>query len=538
MKNMLRTVFAGVAFTACLNAASFEDGYALMREDMGAVRSNISLKKFFAPSEKLTDANGNEILRYRKEVAGYPVFGEEKIVVFPKSEGEFRHLDTVRGLSQADLDFVQTNASAAPEAKISLDQAMQAAVKDLRTSGAYIPDSLPAHLRRDASLFMYRNDQGAYELVYHLVLPGQYMMAPTAFDYFVNAETGAIVDKVRQLYDIQGKGVDLSEGTVRTFAAEAEGEGCRMEDKSRNLQVFNSIIGKFSTDEDCNWDSVGTSRKNNQRAEVELILNMARVIDYFGSTHGFVWGKGQKPVKATAHVQDNYNNAYYSSWQGGFFFGDGSGDAKGFDYLTKGLDVAGHEYTHGVIDSLCPLTYQGESGALNEHIADFFGAMVDNDEWQMGDNIAIGDNPALRNMQDPTRGHGHLITEEMTYSEWVKMNKESGVKGRIYPDRVSRKIICSSWGEDNGGVHINSSIFNKFAYLATTGAEIEREGLGYDLMADIYFRVLKDRWLSNRSTFNEFRSNFMAAAELHMEGSAKKDQHLETLRLAFRKIDL
>ena len=77
----------------------------------------------------------------------------------------------------------------------------------------------------------------------------------------------------------------------------------------------------------------------------------------------------------------NGNNAYYSSWSVAFF-GDGSGTEKGFDYLTKGLDVAAHEFTHGVIDSLSPLTYSGESGALNEHIADFFGAMVDDDEWQ------------------------------------------------------------------------------------------------------------------------------------------------------------
>ena len=43
-----------------------------------------------------------------------------------------------------------------------------------------------------------------------------------------------------------------------------------------------------------------------------------------------------------------------------------------------------------------------------------FGAMVDDDEWQMGDNIAIGNNPALRNMKDPVRGRGELITEGMT----------------------------------------------------------------------------------------------------------------------------
>ena len=184
-------------------------------------------------------------------------------------------------------------------------------------------------------------------------------------------------------------------------------------------------------------------------------------------------------------------------------FGDGSGTEKGFDYLTKGLDVAAHEFTHGVIDSLSPLTYSGESGALNEHIADFFGAMVDDDEWQMGDNIAIGNNPALRNMKDPVRGRGELITEGMTYDEWNQMMKDNGIRWKIYPDRVSKKIIANGWGQDNGGVHINSSIFNKFAYLATTGDEIDREGLGYELMADLYMRLLRDKYLSRRATFQQ-----------------------------------
>ena len=37
-----------------------------------------------------------------------------------------------------------------------------------------------------------------------------------------------------------------------------------------------------------------------------------------------------------------------------------------FRPLAYGLDVVGHEFTHGVIDSTAQLIYEGQSGALNE----------------------------------------------------------------------------------------------------------------------------------------------------------------------------
>ena len=58
-----------------------------------------------------------------------------------------------------------------------------------------------------------------------------------------------------------------------------------------------------------------------------------------------------------------------------------------------------------------------------------------------GDNIAIGNNPALRNMKDPVRGRGELITEGMTYDEWNQMMKDNGIRWKIYPDRVRKSLL-------------------------------------------------------------------------------------------------
>jgi bacillolysin len=58
-----------------------------------------------------------------------------------------------------------------------------------------------------------------------------------------------------------------------------------------------------------------------------------------------------------------------------------------FQPLARGLDVAGHEMSHGVIQSTANLEYQGESGALNESFADVFGVLIDRDDWKIGEDV-------------------------------------------------------------------------------------------------------------------------------------------------------
>ena len=56
------------------------------------------------------------------------------------------------------------------------------------------------------------------------------------------------------------------------------------------------------------------------------------------------------------------------------FFGDGDGQM--LTDTTNGIDVIGHELTHGVTQNEANLAYSGQSGALNESISDVFGILV------------------------------------------------------------------------------------------------------------------------------------------------------------------
>ncbi|MDA6131403.1 M4 family metallopeptidase, partial [Escherichia coli] len=77
--------------------------------------------------------------------------------------------------------------------------------------------------------------------------------------------------------------------------------------------------------------------------------------------------------------------------------------------FAGGLDIAGHEMTHGVIEHTANLIYENESGAINESIADILGNFAEmyatgEVEWDLGEDNTTPNIPGdggLRSMSDP-----------------------------------------------------------------------------------------------------------------------------------------
>ena len=85
------------------------------------------------------------------------------------------------------------------------------------------------------------------------------------------------------------------------------------------------------------------------------------------------------------------DNAFWNGYE--MFYGNG---IEAFNSpLAKALDVAGHEMSHGVIQNTANLEYISQSGALNESFADIFGAMIDRDDWKMGEDELISNGKTL-----------------------------------------------------------------------------------------------------------------------------------------------
>ena len=160
---------------------------------------------------------------------------------------------------------------------------------------------------------------------------------------------------------------------------------------------------------------------------------------------------------------DDGNNVNNASWNGTqLAYGNG----------IVGDDVVAHEFTHAVTDSESNLMYFRQSGAINESLSDVWGELVDfangegNDtpgaRWQIGEDIPIG---AIRNMANPPAFND--------------------------PDRVTSALFHGA-NSDNGGVHINSGVNNKAAFLLVDGGTHNGKtvtALGELKVAKIYYEV-------------------------------------------------
>jgi len=202
---------------------------------------------------------------------------------------------------------------------------------------------------------------------------------------------------------------------------------------------------------------------------------------YAGDTYNFYFnnhgrdsidGLGMTLV-STVHYDIGYCNAFWDGFQ--MTYGDGC-------FIVVD-DVVAHELTHGVTEYTSNLIYANQSGAINESFSDIWGEFVDqtngsgNDtagvKWLMGEDTSVG---AIRNMQDPT-----------TFGD---------------PDRMGSPLYYYGTA-DNGGVHWNSGVGNKTAYLITDGGYFNGQtitGLGITKAAKIYYYV-QDNLLISSSNY-------------------------------------
>lgn len=209
---------------------------------------------------------------------------------------------------------------------------------------------------------------------------------------------------------------------------------------------------------------------------------------YFLDRHARVSINGQAGnIVSFVNVADKFGDSMDNAFWNGFamFYGNGS-DA--FKPLARGLDVAGHEMTHGVVQNTANLEYYGESGALNESFADVFGAMIDRDDWLVGEDVvktSAFPSGALRSLIDPNQGQ----PTNSFGTGWQ-------------PKHVNQQFTGQ---EDNNGVHINSGIPNHAFYrFANT--------VGKDKAEDVYYRAL-DKYLTKSSQFIDARLAVIQSAQ-------------------------
>ncbi|MBT4520173.1 MAG: hypothetical protein HOC23_09220 [Halieaceae bacterium] len=199
---------------------------------------------------------------------------------------------------------------------------------------------------------------------------------------------------------------------------------------------------------------------------IDAHAHAADAYDFYSTTHGRdgIDGAGGTLI-ATAHWNNGGScpNAFWNGSQMVYC-----------DTIPGADDVVGHELTHGVTNSTSDLFYYYQSGAINESLSDVWGEFIDlsngtgsdapSDRWLISEDAAAFGG-AIRNMKNPP-----ALGD---------------------PDTISSANYWTS-STDSGGVHTNSGVNNKAAYLMTDGDTfngVTVSALGIEKTAKIYYEA-------------------------------------------------
>ncbi len=470
--------------------------------------------QFKIVSEQTDSATGTYHVRTVEQYKGIPIYGSGQTVALDANNNVFASFGKVT--QKLARSIIPTEAS------ISEEDAVAIAKEGVETQIGAVKN----YDGIESELIIYPHE-GEYYLTY-LVKASTSIPAPGYFHYFVDATSGEVINSFNTVHgvdpttlspvtarglDVHGKmqsfpvGKDLATGTSYLYGASiasnnavpiATFDAKRMDETAF---ILGSALLGFT-----GWEVTTNSASNffANPAAVSAHFNSDKVNRYYQTTHkrNSLDNNGM-PLINTVHIGVKWNNAAWNGKQ--MLYGDGDGIQ--YSSLSGGLDVAGHEMTHGVIEHTANLIYENESGAINESLADILGNFAQMQttgviEWDLGEDITTPNIPGdggLRSIIDPASKR--VSTKYMP----------SGHYPDTYQDRYQGTL-------DNGGVHINSGINNKTAYLITQGGTnngITIKGIGRTKAEKIYYRALT-LYLTPTSGFKDMReAAIQAARDLH-----------------------
>jgi bacillolysin len=481
----------------------------------------------FIISNITKDEDGDQHVRLHQEWNGITVYGNELIVHEDNKEVNF-----VNGRYDLQPQNLATKASISKEKSLqNIEQDLGEILDVSKVDKKLIPTN--AH---DVKLVYYKSKEGKFSLTYHQSV---YKNIIERWDYFVDAIDGKIIEKYPSMCKFHNhKGgscnhsnveISNSEKVENTINAETSvmmdgpatanaldlfnvsrlintylvGSKYYLIDGSRSMFKTSSVmpndpegtiltLDAFNTSpqkDNFNYDHFSGNNTWASKLSVSAHFNGGKAYEYFKNIHtrNSINGSGGNIVSFVNIADEDGSMLGNAFWNGAAMF-YGNGD-ENFFQLARGLDVAAHEMSHGVIQNTANLVYQGESGALNESYADVFGTLVDRDDWLVGEDVvktSAFPSGALRSMIDPHNGA-------------PTGNFGKGWQPRTFAERYTGT-------QDNGGVHINSGIPNYAYYLFASNAAV-----GKDRAEKVYYRALST-YLTKNSKFVDQRIAVIKAA--------------------------
>ncbi len=198
----------------------------------------------------------------------------------------------------------------------------------------------------------------------------------------------------------------------------------------------------------------------------------------------------------------------------------------GADFASA-LDIAGHEITHGVISDEADLIYANESGAVNEALADIFGTLIEYKKQPGTANWVLAEDLPGFMRTSPLRSLANPNMFDQDGNSLFDKSKPFSSTNFGQPDHYSDYVqkedpICETTSDYYVGcVHINSGIFNKFAFLIAEGGRHRGQsvkGIGRTKLERIAYRALTTHLTQSSGLVDSAEAFWTSCAELAQGG--------------------
>ena len=507
--------------TQKIQSVSGVSGIEVLQGLKTALRIVDPKSEFFQMSSS-TDELECKHLRFGQQFQGVPVWNRDLYVHFDASGEPY----IINGTYESTPKNVSTDPS------VSNSYSILVAIADLKSLGRWAPvgpdvAKVLGFTDPIAKLVLYPEAGNKFRLVYEVSIIPNLL---ESYFYLIDATSGEIITKIARQCSIIPTDPKMPPVTIAHFGAAGNStvpvqpqsgftnaSGIDLNGTTQQLRTYQHSDGKYYAIWDLSSLNAGASAlpdqpsggamtltlnnqdynqnstifhntsSNNSWADPTVVSahhNTLVTYNYYNSTFSRkAIDDKNGTIVAMIHVTQNgagMDNAFWNGAGKAMIYGDGNTE---FKPLAGGIDVAGHEMTHGVINNTADLVYQFQSGALNESFADVFGVMVDTRNLTIGEDIMRpGKGSCLRDMNDPhnTSGNSH---QPAHMSEFNQLDANS----------------------DNGGVHVNSGIPNRACAILINQ-------LGRDKVQRMYYRALS-MYLTRNSQFTDCRIAVQSAAK-------------------------
>jgi Zn-dependent metalloprotease len=222
---------------------------------------------------------------------------------------------------------------------------------------------------------------------------------------YVDAQTGAVLKEQNLICTVNTPATAATKYSgSQAMITDSYAGGYRLRETGRGngIETYNLNNGSNYVNSDFSNSSTAWSASYPDRVATDAHWGAEKTYDYYNTTfnRNSIDDNGFK-LLSYVHFNVDFANAFWDGQR--MTYGDGD-LGQGFTEMT-GLDVCGHEITHGVVQFTGQLS-GGEADALNEAFADIFGTSVEwyarptQHNWIMGDEIMTS-GTGFRDMSNP-----------------------------------------------------------------------------------------------------------------------------------------